>query len=115
MDYSFDELHKAPIFAIKRHCIIENNTEITTMVYFMGCELNCKCCFNPKCHEPVYEENGITVREGIMVLTPQELYDIVKIDNLYFQNSDGGVCFAGGEPMLHKTFIKDFKETRWMN
>ena len=50
---------------------------ITTLVTFMGCPLKCKYCINQKCHEPIYEIDGKTLRKGIMILTPQELYNLV--------------------------------------
>ena len=77
---------------------------ITTLVTFMGCPLKCKYCLNQKCHEAVYEADGKTLRNGIMLLTPQELYDLVKIDNIYFQSTGGGICFGGGEPTLYKDY-----------
>lgn len=83
---------------------------ITTLVTFMGCPLKCKYCLNKKCHEPIFETDGKTVRKGIMMLTPQELYDIVKVDNIYFQSTGGGICFGGGEPTLYKDFIVEFKK-----
>ena len=83
---------------------------ITTLVTFMGCPLKCKYCLNQKCHEPIYETDGKTLRKGIMMLTPQELYDIVKVDNIYFQSTGGGICFGGGEPTLYKDFIVEFKK-----
>ena len=75
---------------------------ITTLVTFMSCPLKCKYCLNKKCHEPIYENDGTTLRKGIMFLTPQELYDLVKIDNIYFQATGGGICFGGGEPTLYQ-------------
>ena len=83
---------------------------ITTLVTFMGCPLKCKYCLNKKCHEPIYEADGKTLRNGIMLLTPQELYDLVKVDNIYFQSTGGGICFGGGEPTLYKDFIVEFKK-----
>ena len=77
---------------------------ITTLVAFMGCPLKCRCCLNPKCHEPISED------DGIMMLTPQRLYDLVKIDNIYFQTTGGGVCFGGGEPTMYANFIKEFRQ-----
>ena len=71
----------------------------------MGCPLQCKYCLNIKCHEPVYESDGKSVRIGIMMLTPLELYNLVKIDNIYFQTTGGGICFGGGEPTLYEQFI----------
>ena len=64
----------------------------------MGCPLQCKYCLNAKYHEAIYKENEKTPRKGVMLLTPQELYKLIKIDNIYFQATGGGVCFGGGEP-----------------
>ena len=83
---------------------------ITTLVTFMGCPLQCKYCLNKICHEPIYEDDEKTVRQGIMMITPQELYDMVKIDNIYFQATGGGICFGGGEPTLYPHFIEEFKK-----
>lgn len=101
---------KAPIFAISRLRMGTDGFGITTLVTFMGCPLQCKYCPNKKCHEPIYETDGKTVREGIMLLTPQELYDLVKVDNIYFQSTGGGICFGGGEPTLYNDFIVEFKK-----
>ena len=101
---------KAPIFAISRLRMGTDGAGITTLVTFMGCPLQCKYCLNRKCHEPIYETDGKTLRKGIMMLTPQELYDIVKVDNIYFQSTGGGICFGGGEPTLYKDFIVEFKK-----
>ena len=101
---------KAPIFAISRLRMGTDGSGITTLVTFMGCPLKCKYCLNQKCHEPIYETDGKTLRKGIMMLTPQELYDMVKVDNIYFQSTGGGICFGGGEPTLYKDFIVEFKK-----
>ena len=100
---------KAPIFGISRLRMGTDGPGITTLVTFMGCPLQCKYCLNQKCHEPIFEDDGKTVRPGIMMLTPQELYDMVKMDNLYFQTTGGGICFGGGEPTLYPQFIEEFK------
>ena len=101
---------KAPIFAISRLRMGTDGSGITTLVTFMGCPLKCKYCLNQKCHEPIYESDGKTLRKGIMMLTPQELYDIVKVDNIFFQSTGGGICFGGCEPTLYKDFIVEFKK-----
>ena len=104
------DIVKAPIFAISRLRMGTDGSGITTLVTFMGCPLKCKYCLNQKCHEPIYEADGKTLRNGIMLLTPQELYDLVKVDNIYFQSTGGGICFGGGEPTLYKDFIVEFKK-----
>jgi pyruvate formate lyase activating enzyme len=102
--------NRAPIFAISRLRMGIDGPGVTTLVTFMGCPLRCKYCINDRCHEPVFEADGVTPREGIMLLTPQELYDRVKIDNIYFQATGGGICFGGGEPGLYANFIREFRE-----
>ena len=107
---------KAPIFAVSRLRMGTDGKGITTLVAFMGCPLNCKYFLNPQCHEPVYETDGTTLRKNIMMLTPQNLYELVKVDNLYFQTTGGGICFGGGEPTMYADFIVEFRKIcghRW--
>lgn len=101
--------NKAPIFAISRLRMGTDGAGITTLVTFMGCPLRCKYCLNEKCHEPILTNNGQDLQKGVMLLSPTELYDLVKIDNLYFQSTGGGICFGGGEPTLYPEFIEEFK------
>lgn len=107
---------KAPIFAIDRLRMGTDGPGITTLVCFMGCPLKCAYCLNDRCHDPIYENDNIRLKPWVEMLTPQELYDRVKIDNLYFQATGGGICFGGGEPTLYKDFILEFSklcEKRW--
>lgn len=96
--------NKAPIFGISRHRIGTDGYGIKTLVTFMGCPLKCKYCINDVCHLPLPAEGY-----GIEWLSPQELYDRVKIDNLYFLATYGGITFGGGEPGLYADYIKEFK------
>jgi pyruvate formate lyase activating enzyme len=43
-------------------------------------------------------------------MSAQDLYDKVKIDQLYFLSTGGGVTFGGGEPLLYPRFLKEFRE-----
>ena len=45
-----------------------------------------------------------------MLLTPKDLYEQVKVDNLYFQATGGGICFGGGEPTMYADFIAEFRQ-----
>ncbi len=101
---------KAPIFAISRLRMGTDGGGVTTLVTFMGCPLKCRYCINPQCHKPVYQSDGVTPAKGVMMLTPQELYDMVKRDDIYFQATGGGICFGGGEPRLYHEFIVEFKK-----
>jgi pyruvate formate lyase activating enzyme len=102
--------NRAPIFAISRLRMGIDGPGVTTLVAFMDCPLHCKYCINDRCHELIYEADGVTPRKGIMLLTPQELYNRVRIDNIYFQVTGGGICFGGGEPGLYANFIKEFRQ-----
>jgi len=74
---------------------------IVTLVTFWGCPLRCRYCLNPQSFDS---------KTRVRLQTPQELYDVVKADNLYFLATGGGVTFGGGEPLLHPEFIHDFRE-----
>ena len=38
--------------------------------------------------------------------TPEEVFEIVNQDKVFYQQSGGGVTFSGGEPFLHPEFIQ---------
>ena len=107
--------YASPIFGISRHRMGVDGKGVTTLVTFMGCPLKCRYCLNDKCHENIYEEDGRTLRRGIQMLTPRQLYDIVKQDNIYFQATGGGICFGGGEPTMQELFIIEFAKLCPMN
>lgn len=95
-----DSLITAPISACSRHRMTVDGEGITTLVCFHGCPLRCKYCLNPFTLSPDGKRT---------VMTPQELYDRVKIDNLYFLATGGGVTFGGGEPLLYPDFLREFR------
>lgn len=96
------------VFGISRLRMNTDGKGITTLVAFMGCPLKCKYCLNEKCHQSIYEDNKDRLRKGVQLVTPQSLYDIVKQDNIYFQATNGGICFGGGEPTMNVEFIREF-------
>lgn len=100
-----DAIGKAAIMAVDRHRIESDGDGITTLVGFYGCPLKCRYCLNEQCHaEP---EN---------IMTPEDLFNRVKIDDIYFRSSRGGVTFGGSEPLLHPRFISTFAqlcERKW--
>ena len=90
---------QAPIIGINRHRLTTDGDGVTTLVAFYGCPLHCKYCLNPQCFSP----------DGVLrTITPSELYSEVEIDDLYFMATGGGICFGGGEPLLHSEFIVEF-------
>ena len=91
----------APIIACSRLRMQTDGKGITTLVCFHGCPLRCKWCINPFSFAPDTKRADMTA---------QELYDKVKIDQLYFLATGGGVTFGGGEPLLYAGFLKQFRD-----
>lgn len=89
----------ARIFGIGRHRLTVDGEGVTTLVTFNGCPLRCKYCLN---------KTSWDMDKG-RDYTPESLFEEVKIDQLYFLATHGGVTFGGGEPLLRKEFIKEFR------
>lgn len=97
----------APIIVCSRLRMQTDGKGITTLVCFHGCPLRCKWCINPFSFSPDTKRVDLSARE---------LYDKVKIDQLYFLATGGGITFGGGEPLLYSKFLKEFRELcgdRW--
>lgn len=90
----------APIITYARHRIQSDGQGVTTLVCFHGCPLRCKMCLNPFSFAPDTKRN---------IMTPNELYEQVKTDELYFLATNGGVTFGGGEPLLYPDFLVKFR------
>ncbi len=91
---------QADIAAVARHRIAVDGDGVNTLVVFMMCPLRCKYCLNPQ-----------TLDAGLphRTLTPDELYEETRKDELYFLATGGGVTFGGGEPLLRPDFIRAFR------
>ena len=90
----------APVVACARHRMETDGEGITTLVCFHGCPLRCRHCINPFSFDPDTKYK---------VMTPGQLYHHVRVDELYFLTTGGGVTFGGGEPLLYSEFIIDFR------
>ena len=97
------------IFDIKRFAI-HDGPGIRTTVFFKGCPLKCPWCHNPESLSPHSE----SCREVRMVdgkeIAFKKVYgkkighdaliqEILK-DRLFYEESEGGVTFSGGEPLM---------------
>lgn len=91
----------APVVTFSRLRMQADGKGITTLVCFHGCPLRCKWCINPFSFAPDTKRTEMSA---------QDLYDKVKIDQLYFLSTGGGVTFGGGEPLLYPQFLKEFRE-----
>lgn len=87
-----------PLLSIVRLRMGTDGSGVTSLVAGAGCPLNCRWCIN---------KDLLKWKEAEWV-SAEELYDRVKIDNLYFQASGGGITFGGGEPLLHPSFLASF-------
>jgi len=91
-----------PTFAalgISRHRLFRDGQGVTTLAAGYGCPLACRYCINMTCRDPAFRPKRFTV---------PELYDRLRVDDLYFEATNGGVTFGGGEPLLQSLFIRAF-------
>lgn len=91
---------KVPVIGISRHRISTDGDGVTTLVAFHGCPLRCRYCLNPQ---------SLGNADAYPSYSPEDIYNIVRVDELYFLASGGGVTFGGGEPALHPHFISEFR------
>ena len=89
-----------PFIGIARHRLTIDGEGVTTLVAFHGCPLHCKYCLNPQS----FAQEGVWKQYDC-----EQLYEEVKIDELYFLATHGGVTFGGGEPALQSNFISEFR------
>lgn len=88
-----------PLLGIARHRIGIDGNGVTTLIAGAGCPLRCRFCIN---------QEILGNKTGSMI-GPEELFERVKIDDLYFRATGGGVTFGGGESLLHAAFIRSFR------
>ena len=92
--------NSAPFIGIARNRLATDGVGVTTLAAFWGCPLACRYCLNPQ---------SLDAKAQVQHYTPEELYEQVKIDELYFLATCGGVTFGGGEPCLYTDFITKFR------
>lgn len=68
---------------------------IRVVVFFQGCSLRCKYCHNPDTWE----------YGGGEEYTASDLVNKIKRYKPYFETSNGGVTFSGGEPLRQPEFL----------
>lgn len=106
------------IFDIKKFSI-NDGPGIRTTVFFKGCPLKCWWCHNPESRNPEPEkfpectfkwnpnyDNNLKNVVGRKVETSDVMKEIEK-DIPFYQQSNGGATFSGGEPMLQIEFLND--------
>jgi pyruvate formate lyase activating enzyme len=100
---------------------VHDGPGIRTTVFFKGCPLSCKWCHNPesieqkpqqifnakKCIKCGHCDNCPTgARETIgYEITLADLMKEINKDILFYEQSNGGVTFSGGEPLYQAEFL----------
>jgi len=102
------------IFDIK-HFAVHDGPGIRQTVFFKGCPLSCWWCHNPE-SQNINLENFIQVnkldgkefKKEITIgykTTVDELFKTIIGDQIFFEESGGGVTFSGGEPLMQSEFL----------
>lgn len=102
------------IFDIKRFAV-HDGPGIRTTVFFKGCPLSCQWCHNPEsidskpvCIKKTSKLNGREFVNDEMIgyeVSPDALFDELKKEQVFMEESSGGVTFSGGEPLLQHEFL----------
>ncbi|MCO7124793.1 glycyl-radical enzyme activating protein [Sporolactobacillus shoreicorticis] len=98
---------KGLIFNIQKFSL-NDGPGIRTVIFFKGCPLRCPWCANPEsqraCPEKMYDHvNGNTTVVGEF----KSIAEIIKMilqDRDYYEESNGGVTFSGGEVLNQAPF-----------
>jgi pyruvate formate lyase activating enzyme len=107
---------KGLIFSVKRYSI-HDGPGIRVTFYMKGCPLSCMWCHNPEGMSPlpgkVIQNNKVGEKEfrnieevGIWY-SVENILEILDKEKIFFNQSDGGVTFSGGEPMMQFEFLRD--------
>ena len=94
------------IMTISRLRMASDGTGVSTLIVFYGCPLRCYYCINDLCHEREEYSSLFPADRG--AYSPEALLEKVRVDDVYFKMTGGGVVFGGGEPLLQADFIRAF-------
>ena len=108
-------MNKGLIFDIRRFTV-HDGPGIRTTVFFMGCPLNCWWCHNPESHRMMPEISLRTLElegkkykrketTGRWVTVEEVIEEVIK-DRVFYEESNGGVTFSGGEPLVQYEFLR---------
>ncbi|MCK5148809.1 glycyl-radical enzyme activating protein [bacterium] len=112
---SLTDAGQGVIFSIKKYSM-HDGPGIRTTVFLKGCPLNCWWCHNPESKklapEPVKQGanrpfSGFAGSDGKVgrIMTVDEVIAEVKKDEIFYDESGGGVTFSGGEPLMQPDFL----------
>ena len=106
---------KAVVFDIK-HFALHDGPGIRQTIFFKGCPLKCWWCHNPESQKKSIESyikyskiDDVSIENKIVIgkyYTANKIIDEIEKDLVFFEESNGGVTFSGGEPLLYADFLK---------
>ena len=106
---------EALIFDIKRFAV-HDGPGIRTTVFLKGCPLSCWWCHNPESQslKPVTVEVERKLNGKIILakktygeqLGIEDLMEWILRDQLFYEESGGGVTFSGGEPLMQPVVLE---------
>jgi pyruvate formate lyase activating enzyme len=107
---------KGIVFSFKRFSV-HDGPGIRQTVFLKGCPLSCWWCHNPesqdiKSEKALYKNilDGIAYEQEETIgklMTVSEIMDKIAKDNIFYDESGGGVTFSGGEPLMQHVFLDE--------
>lgn len=106
------------IFDIKKYAI-HDGPGIRTTIFFKGCPMDCWWCHNPESQKKEPEpfsnslrnnSQNLCVNDGEIIgrnVSVREVMEEIKKDIVFYEESEGGVSFSGGEPLMQKDFLNE--------
>ncbi|HAG17088.1 MAG TPA: glycyl-radical enzyme activating protein [Bacteroidales bacterium] len=97
------------VFDIKRFAI-HDGPGIRTSIFFKGCPLSCWWCHNPESKKSDVENLTSKFKGRYFIgwnTTAQELLKEVEKDSAFYKQSNGGITFTGGEPLMQAAFLSE--------
>jgi pyruvate formate lyase activating enzyme len=106
---------KGVVFDIK-HFALHDGPGIRQTIFLKGCPLKCWWCHNPESQNSKIESyfkynkiDDVSVKNKVTIgkyYTAKEIINEIEKDIVFFDESNGGVTFSGGEPLLYTDFLK---------
>ena len=110
---------KGFVFDVRRYAV-HDGPGIRTTVFLAGCPLRCFWCHNPeswRLHDSLITRSETLdgsekiYREPVSrKVDSHELLTEIARDRIYFEESQGGVTFSGGEPLMQPDFLVSMLE-----
>ncbi len=116
------------IFNIQKFSL-HDGPGIRTTIFFKGCPLSCVWCHNPESINPLselmfksekcldcnrcddYKDSSRCPSEALETIgktyNVKDIVNVIKSDQVFYNHSEGGVTFSGGEPLSQIDFLRE--------